>query len=271
MDLDAFRWLLTDEGQAVLARAVEATADAEHDELAIQAQLRRSTPADRVAAALTQVELRRRAVPKFGDLAARMYFTPDGLEQATRLSVATHRAARLAGRGHPLRRSTWAAGSAATCWRSRGPGITAAGVDLDPVRVAVAQANLAALGLDGAVLEADATTLDTSPFDVAFADPARRGGRGRTFHVDEWTPPWPFVEELLRRDACVKVAPGIPHEPRARRRGGRVGQRPRRGEGGRAVVGPAGHGRASRDRHRRRRAGHPDRRGRSRELGHRGR
>ena len=90
-------------------------------------------------------------------------------------------------------------------------GITAAGVELDPVRVAVAQANLAALGLDGAVLEADATTLDTSPFDVAFADPARRGGRGRTFHVDEWTPPWPFVEGLLRRDACVKVAPGIPH------------------------------------------------------------
>ena len=31
----------------------------------------------------------------FGDLAARMYFTPDGLEQATRLSVATHRAGRL--------------------------------------------------------------------------------------------------------------------------------------------------------------------------------
>ena len=46
---------------------------------------------------------------------------------------------------------------------------------------------------------------------MAFADPARRGGRGRTFHVDEWTPPWPFVEDLLRRDACVKVAPGIPH------------------------------------------------------------
>ena len=47
---------------------------------------------------------------------------------------------------------------------------------------------------------------------MAFADPARRTGRGRTFDVDDWTPPWSFVERLLRRDSCVKVAPGIPHE-----------------------------------------------------------
>jgi hypothetical protein len=74
-----------------------------------------------------------------------------------------------------------------------------------------AEANLAALDLSGAVGVADATEVDTRPFDVAFADPARRTARGRTFDVDDWAPPWPFVEALLRRDACVKVAPGIPH------------------------------------------------------------
>jgi hypothetical protein len=58
---------------------------------------------------------------------------------------------------------------------------------------------------------ADATTLDLDPFSVAFADPARRSARGRTFAVDDWTPPWQFVEGLLRRTSCVKVAPGIPH------------------------------------------------------------
>jgi hypothetical protein len=47
---------------------------------------------------------------------------------------------------------------------------------------------------------------------VAFADPARRSARGRSFSVDDWTPGWDFVETLLRRDSCVKVAPGIPHE-----------------------------------------------------------
>ncbi len=59
---------------------------------------------------------------------------------------------------------------------------------------------------------ADATTLDLTPFDVAFADPARRTGRGRSFRVDDWTPPWSFVEGLLTRDACVKAAPGLPHD-----------------------------------------------------------
>jgi SAM-dependent methyltransferase len=90
-------------------------------------------------------------------------------------------------------------------------GMTAAGVDLDPVRVAVAEANLAALGLGGAVAVADATTVDTSPFDVAYADPARRSARGRSFDAASWTPPWSFVERLLQRDACVKAAPGLPH------------------------------------------------------------
>lgn len=207
MDLEAFRWLLTDDGQQLLAAATEAA----DDSLATQTRLRRTAAPEHVAAALTQVTLRARAREKFGADAERMYFTPDGLEQATRQRVAAHRAARLV------------AASAATVidlgcgiggdlLASARAGLTAAGVDLDPVRVAVAEANLAALGLPGAVAVADATTVDPSPFDVAFADPARRTARGRTFDVDGWTPPWPFVERLLRRDSCVKVAPGIPHE-----------------------------------------------------------
>jgi SAM-dependent methyltransferase len=209
VDLEAFRWLLTDDGQRLLARAAEASA--EGDELHAQAALRRTADAEHVAAALTQVELRRKAVAKFGDLAGRMYFTPDGLEQATRLPVATHRAARLnaATTQTVIDLGCGVGGDLVAFARA---GITSAGVDLDPVRVEVARANLAALELAGAVMVADATTLDTGPFEVAFADPARRTGRGRTFDVDDWTPPWPFVEALMRRDSCVKVAPGIPHE-----------------------------------------------------------
>jgi SAM-dependent methyltransferase len=206
MDLDVFRWLLTDDGQGLLARAAEAP----DDPLRAQTALRRTADADRVAAALTQVSLRRRAAAKFGDLAARMYFTPDGLEQATRLPVARHRAARLAASsaGTVIDLGCGIGGDLVAFATA---GLTAAGIDLDPLRVAVAGANLAALGLEGAVQVADATRVDTTPFDVAFADPARRTGRGRTFDVDDWTPPWSFVEGLLGRDACVKVAPGLPH------------------------------------------------------------
>ena len=207
MDLDAFRWLLTDDGQQLLARAAASSGD----ELARQTELRRDASAAHVAAALGQVELRRHADAKFGALAGRMYFTREGLEQATRLSVARHRAGRLqaASTGSVVDLGCGIGGDLVAVAEA---GITVAGVDLDPLRVAVAEANLAALGLGGAVAVVDATTVDTTPFDVAYADPARRSGHGRTFSPDGWTPPWSFVEGLLHRDSCVKVAPGIPHD-----------------------------------------------------------
>lgn len=205
MDLDAFRWLLTGEGQRLLVAAAEAG----DDPLAAQAALRRTASAEHVAAAVTQVRLRRRAEAKFGELAGRMYFTPEGLEQATRLPVAKHRAARAHAAGDTL--VDLGCGIGGDLIAFAGAGLTCVGVDLDPVRVAVAEANLAALGLGGAVSVADATAIDPTPFDLVYADPARRSARGRSFDVDEWTPPWSFVTALFASDACVKLAPGIPH------------------------------------------------------------
>ncbi|MCX6398005.1 MAG: SAM-dependent methyltransferase [Propionibacteriales bacterium] len=207
MDLDAFRWLLTPAGQDLLERAASAPVDP----LRASSALRREAAAEHVAAALTQTDLRRRAAAKFGEDAAAMYFTPEGLEQATRAPVARHRAARLAaaqvGTAIDL-----GCGIGGDLIATAAAGITAAGIDLDPLRVEVARANLDALGLPGATSVADATEVDVSGFDVAFADPARRTARGRTFSVDDWTPPWAFVVALLTGTACVKVAPGIPHE-----------------------------------------------------------
>jgi SAM-dependent methyltransferase len=214
VDLDAFAWLLTDQGQLVLGSAVGLGAALEEDPLAAHASLRRTAPdvaSEHLAVALTQAALRRAGVAKYGELAARMYFTPEGLEQATRLSVATHRAARV--RAFDARSVLdLGCGIGGDLLALASAGLTTAGVDLDPERVAVASANLAALGLGGAVQVADATTLDHAGFDVVFADPARRTARGRTFSTDQWSPPWSFVESLLTRDACVKAAPGIPHE-----------------------------------------------------------
>ena len=208
MDLEAFRWLLTDDGQALLDRAVGLVGTG--DELHVQTELRRTATPERVAVAVTQVELRRKAVAKYGDLAPLLYFTPGGLEQATRLSVATHRASRF--RAYDARSLIdLGCGIGGDLIALSRTGLICAGVDTDPVRVAVAEANLAALGLPGAVQVADATTVRHETFDLAFADPARRTGAGRTFRVEDWVPPWTWVESLLRRDACVKVAPGIPH------------------------------------------------------------
>lgn len=209
MDLPTFQWLLTDDGQSLLAEATVLVGSGAGP-LAAGTALRRTTTAERAAAALTQVELRGRAEAKFGDLAPRLYFTPDGLEQATRLRVARHRAGRAAAFGASSLIDL-GCGIGGDLIAVASAGIVCAGVDLDPVRVAVAGANLAALGLAGAVQVADATTVDPTGFDLAFADPARRTGAGRTFRFEDWTPPWAWVEGLLARDSCVKVAPGIPH------------------------------------------------------------
>ncbi len=192
-----------------------AASTAEGPGLQVQKRLREVAPgsaderAARVAAALGQVELRRHAAAKLGEDAGHMYFTREALEQATRARVAAHRAARVAVAGPSVIDLTCGIGGDLVAFARAG--LTTAGVDLDPLRVEMARANLEALGLGGAVSVADATSLDVSPFATSYADPARRTGRGRSFHVDDWTPPWTFVETLLRGRAAVKVAPGIPH------------------------------------------------------------
>jgi SAM-dependent methyltransferase len=157
------------------------------------------------------VQLRVKAVAKFGDEAMRMYFVAEALEQATRPRVAAHRAARLAAYS-PTSVVDLGCGIGGDLMAFARAGLTAAGVDLDPLRVEVARANLAALELPGAVSNADSTTVDLDGFGAVFADPARRSSAGRIFDVNGWTPSWDFVLGLFERAAIVKVAPGIPHD-----------------------------------------------------------
>ncbi len=211
MDLAAFRWLLSADGQRLLARATLAYVDAGADPVASADAVRKIEPdPDRAAAALTQVQLRARAVGKFGDDAVRMYFTPDALEQATHPRVAAHRAARIVA----TELSTvidLGCGLGGDLIALAQAGLTVAGVEQDPVRAEVAEANLAALALNGAVAVADIEQVDVSGFGVAFADPARRSAGGRVFDVHGWSPPWEFVTGLLQQRTVVKVAPGLPH------------------------------------------------------------
>ena len=201
--------LLTPSGQRLLGDATAAP-ESESD-LALGTRLRRSYDVDLVAAAIAQVRLRRKAVAKFGSDAARMYFTTDALEQATRGTVATHRSRRVRAHGiaSAIDLGCGIGGDLIALTRS---GIAADGVDIDPLRVRLAGANLTALDLPGHVREADATTVTTAPYGIAFVDPARRDGRGRTFDPRRCAPDWDFVSSLLRGHAAAKVAPGIDHD-----------------------------------------------------------
>ncbi|MGW1756965.1 class I SAM-dependent methyltransferase [Streptomyces mirabilis] len=209
----SFASLLTPEGHALLDE-VRGTEPAQ--ELAVATRLRRDHPAELVSAALGQARLRQRAAAKFGaEDAERMYFTPNGVEQSTRTTVATYRARRLRSLGvrSVADLCSGIGGDAIALARA---GIRVLAVDRDPLTVAVARANAEALGLADLieVREADVTEVDTQAYDAVFVDPARRGGRGRIFDPEAYSPPlsWAIATALKAPLAALKIAPGIPHE-----------------------------------------------------------
>ncbi|MGV9288845.1 THUMP-like domain-containing protein [Streptomyces sp. NPDC003719] len=213
-DLDALHALLTPDGRALLDE-VRDTDPAR--ELAVATRLRRDHPAGLVSAALGQARLRQRAVAKFGaEDAGRMFFTPNGVEQSTRASVAAYRAERFQELGITSVADLCCGigGDAIALARA---GIRVLAVDRDPATAGAARANAEALGLADLVevREADVTEVDTSGYDAVFVDPARRGGRGRIFDPEAYSPPLSWAVETARkapRAAALKVAPGIPHE-----------------------------------------------------------
>lgn len=187
MDLEVFRALRGPAGQGLLAEA-EAAYD-ERAAIALATRLRRDHPADLVAAALTQVALRRRARTKFGADADRMFFTRDGLEQATTAGVAAYRAGRIAavlgaGGGSPDQAA--AARVADLCCGIGGDllalaraGLAVTGFDRDPLTAEIARANLATLA-----------TLDVPPGSPTSSSP---GAPARPAHPAPCTPGsrWP--------------------------------------------------------------------------------
>ncbi len=237
--LDQLAALRTPAGLAALAAAAAAgTADP----LTAASRLRSAGhDPELAAAALTQVRLRERAATKFGADAASMFFTPNGVEQATRAVVAARRAARFAG---AERVADLCCGIGADLVAFARAGLDVTGVDADPLTAAVARLNVAALGLGGLarVVEADATTFDLTGYDAAFCDPARRAGGRRVFDPSAYSPPWAFLLELAAPGAADRGQGGAGNRPRAgagRRRGG-VGLGRRRRRGGRALVRRAG-------------------------------
>lgn len=212
-ELAAFRALLTPEGAQLMARLVP------YDEgraLETATRLRGGGVDPAVAAAaLTQARLRARASRRLGPVADRMWFTVDGLEQATRTAVAQRHARRYAAAG--LRRvadlccgigSDLLALAAADLDR-------VTGVDRDELTVEVARANAAALGVDDRVEVRceDVAATSLAGAGGVFVDPARRSARGRAPDPRHWSPPLSFVLGLADRVAAVgaKLAPGVAH------------------------------------------------------------
>lgn len=182
--------------------------------LALGTRLRARYPADLVAVALAQHELRLAARDKF-TRAMQMFFTRDGLEQASSEVVARHRAARYA---------TTVAGSshlADLCCGIGGDLIALAtshpvrAVDRDPVHLRMALANAAVYGVAAQVQaeQQDVRQAELAGVSAAFIDPARRSG-GRRLRPDAADPPLGWCLGLASQipSLGIKTAPGLPRD-----------------------------------------------------------
>jgi hypothetical protein len=215
MDADTFAALVSEPGRLAIAHAM-ARLDGGGSDLAVGEDVRRHFPAlpPQVASAVVeQAILRRRGRTKFGDVADSMWFTAEGLEQATSAIAAQHRATRFGAlrttRGRPANVADLCCGIGADLRALEAAGCAVTGFDRDPVTVLAARLN------GGSPVECvDVESVDLRSYDAAFIDPARRGGGRRTFDVNAYSPPWSFVMALLAAmpSAAAKVAPGIPHD-----------------------------------------------------------
>ncbi|VEG27512.1 Uncharacterised protein [Actinomyces howellii] len=167
-----------------------------------------------VAAALTQQRLRGRAETKFGPFASQMLFTPDGLEQATRLEVSAHHASRYT-RAGLSRVADLGCGIGGDSMALAGLGLSVLAVEHDETTAALATVNLMAFP-EAEVRCADAMDIDLSAegVDGVFADPARRSQGRRLTDPEQWSPPLSRVLALREQVAAlgVKVAPGLAHD-----------------------------------------------------------
>ena len=222
MDVSTVRALAAPEGQELL-RSLPPYDDSAV--LTLQGRLRSAGHAPELAAAaLTQQRLRTRAVAKFGEFAADMLFTPDGLEQATRLEVAVAHAHRFS-RASLATVHDLGCGIGADAVTLSSLGVTVRGVDSDPVTAAVADANLRPWPDSRARLgRAEDVHFGIDPGRNrvgAWLDPARRtrgvaditGRTRRTFRLDDIAPSWEFVRQVAAAVPAtgVKLSPGFDH------------------------------------------------------------
>ncbi|MBA2470653.1 MAG: class I SAM-dependent methyltransferase [Chloroflexia bacterium] len=209
--LEHLKLLRSSEGQEVLT-ALRDLAPTAAIEIAIATRLRKSFPSELVTAAMSMHDLRVRARAKFAR-ADEMWFTRDGLEQATSESIAAHRASRFAGLSKV----------ADLCCGIGGDLLALAGqasqaqllaVDRDPLHLAIAALNADMLGVRGRItfVEADVRDADIHGLPGIFIDPARRSDRGR-MSLGQSEPPLEWCLELDQpgRVVGIKCAPGLDH------------------------------------------------------------
>lgn len=214
MDREELLTLLTPEAMRLLDELPPLTEG--HDLVTLVSRLRTDGHSSAlVAAVLAQANFRRKAATKFGPFADRMLFTDAGLQQATRLQVAAHHAARFRD-AEVTAIADLGCGIGADSMAFATLGFEVRALDADEVTAAIATHNLVIFP-NASVHHGTAESFTLRDDEAAWLDPARRNterSRDRRSHNPaDWSPSLDFAFGLGdTRPIGVKLGPGIPHE-----------------------------------------------------------
>ena len=210
MQVETFFELFTRQGQFIL-EAAAAMVPREKDFLQDFKLLNKRYPRELARLALTIAILREEAVSKFPQ-AEKMFFVRSAMEQASSWEVAAYRVARYKGFDRLVDMGC-SIGGDTLALAEIAPTI---GIDNDALRLHMARANAAALGLAErtSFIEADLTVPLPFNLDAAsglFFDPARRKNHQRIHSVNDYEPPLKIVDQWLPQVPAigVKISPGV--------------------------------------------------------------
>ncbi|REJ08002.1 SAM-dependent methyltransferase [Microbacterium bovistercoris] len=225
MEMTELTALLTRDGLALLDEVGPITSAAEVAKAVSRLRAAGHSP-DLVSAVVGQAHLRAKAQAKFGEFADRMLFTRAGLEQATRLNVATLHAVRMrqAGITHV---TDLGCGIGGDSLAFAGAGLAVHAVDADEVTAAIAAYNLAPFRDEATVSHGTAEEHAPDPerrdeggeeagTHAVWLDPARRtAGHSETQRVaaSDWSPALDWCFDLAARvPTGIKLGPGLDRE-----------------------------------------------------------
>jgi len=205
LTLDDVAFLVSDRGKLVLADY--ATVDvAEANTLRLLTELRKSLTLEQASAILTTIRLRQKAVDKFPEVADKLLFTDDSLQQASDPRIRQYRSQLFSPRS--VLDLCCSIGSDALTFAQAGHSVL--GLDIDPVRIELARYNASVMGCDAQFDLADVTHSVPDTYDLIFYDPARRTTDGnRIFNIDHYIPPVSLIYQLVADEIAVKLSPAV--------------------------------------------------------------
>lgn len=208
--------LLTQQGTLQLIHDLEASLPKHiSDDLLVQtvSRLKKSGIDPKIIPILlSQIRLRDKAVKKFGEHTKNLIFTPEGLEQATRLSVATEHAKRYRTAGI-TEITDVGCGIGGDAFAFSASGLTVHAIDSDPATAIIADHNLAHFSHSFATCKlADEAELEQS--GALWFDPARRRvtkyDQKRLSNSEDWSPHLDFVFDWAKKKPTgIKLSPAF--------------------------------------------------------------